>query len=157
MSKVLSWVILSWEFSIIRRSHRSCSVRKGVCRFQACNFIEKETLVQVFSCEFWEISRNTFFTEHFWTTVSLLYMHTGNNVKIFQTYCFHPCEQLILVLITIFLKIYLMVLFWKFTHDLLNLHGRLYCNFALKIVGWKLKGIERASKLESEYTLSNNQ
>ena len=27
---------------------------------QACNFIEKETLAQVFSCEFCEISKNTF-------------------------------------------------------------------------------------------------
>ena len=26
----------------------------------ACNFIKKETLVQVFSCEFCEISKNTF-------------------------------------------------------------------------------------------------
>ena len=34
------------------------------CWPQACNFIEKETLAQVFSCEFWEISKNTFFTEH---------------------------------------------------------------------------------------------
>ena len=31
-----------------------------------CNFIKKETLVQVFSCEFWEIAKNTFFTEHLW-------------------------------------------------------------------------------------------
>ena len=30
----------------------------------ACNFIEKETLAQVFSCEFCEISKNTFFREH---------------------------------------------------------------------------------------------
>ena len=29
-----------------------------------CNFIKKETLVQVFSCEFREISKNTFFAEH---------------------------------------------------------------------------------------------
>ena len=29
---------------------------------------KKETLVQVFSCEFREISENTFFTEHLWTT-----------------------------------------------------------------------------------------
>ena len=29
-------------------------------RSQACNFIRKETLAQVFSCEFYEISRNTF-------------------------------------------------------------------------------------------------
>ena len=32
----------------------------------------KETLVQVFSCEFYEISKNTFFTEHPWTTASAL-------------------------------------------------------------------------------------
>ena len=34
----------------------------------ACNFIKKETLTQVFSCEFCEICKNIFFTEHFWTT-----------------------------------------------------------------------------------------
>ena len=31
---------------------------------QACNFIKKETLAQVVSCEFCEISKNIFFTEH---------------------------------------------------------------------------------------------
>ena len=35
---------------------------------EACNFIKKETLAQVFSCEFSEISKNTFSTEHLWTT-----------------------------------------------------------------------------------------
>ena len=30
-------------------------------------------------------------------------------------------------------------------HGLLYLHGRLYCIFMLKIVGWKLKGIARVS------------
>ena len=39
------------------------------CRSQACNFI-KETLAQVFSCGFSEIFKNTFFTEHPWTTAS---------------------------------------------------------------------------------------
>ena len=29
-------------------------------RPEACNFIEKETLAQMFSCEFREISKNTF-------------------------------------------------------------------------------------------------
>ena len=28
---------------------------------KACSFIKKETLAQVFSCEFFEISKNTFF------------------------------------------------------------------------------------------------
>ena len=35
---------------------------------QACNLIKKETLAQVFSCEFYEISKSTFFTEHLWMT-----------------------------------------------------------------------------------------
>ena len=51
-----------------RSSHRMCSVRKGLEK--ACNFIKKEALVQVFSCEFCEISKNTFFTEHLWATAS---------------------------------------------------------------------------------------
>ena len=35
---------------------------------ETCNFIKKETLAQIFSCEFWEISKNTFFAEHLWAT-----------------------------------------------------------------------------------------
>ena len=31
--------------------------------WEACNFIKKETATQVFSCEFCEIFKNTFFTE----------------------------------------------------------------------------------------------
>ena len=36
----------------------------------ACDFIKKDTLAQVFSCEVCEISKNTFFTEHLWATAS---------------------------------------------------------------------------------------
>ena len=36
---------------------QTCSVKN----LQACNFINKETLAQVFSYEFCEISKNTFF------------------------------------------------------------------------------------------------
>ena len=32
----------------------------------ASNFIKKETLAQVFSCQFCETSKNTFLTEHLW-------------------------------------------------------------------------------------------
>ena len=32
--------------------------------------MKKETLAQVFSCEFYEIFKNTFFTEHLRTTAS---------------------------------------------------------------------------------------
>ena len=37
---------------------------------QANNFIKLETLAQVFSCEFCEISKDTFFKEHVWATAS---------------------------------------------------------------------------------------
>ena len=32
----------------------------SLIKFQACNFIQKETLAQVFSCEYCEISKNNF-------------------------------------------------------------------------------------------------
>ena len=38
----------------------------------ACNFIKKEILAQVFSCEFCEFSKNIFFTEHLLTTASYI-------------------------------------------------------------------------------------
>ena len=46
---------------------------KHLCQtlfFKACNVIKKQTLVQVFSCEFCQISKNAFFTEHLWVTAS---------------------------------------------------------------------------------------
>ena len=44
--------------------------------FLACNFIKNEALAQVFSYEFYEIYKNTFFKEHLLSTAS-------NNTKIF--------------------------------------------------------------------------
>ena len=38
---------------------------------EAFNFIKQETLVQVFSWEFCQISKSTFFTEHLWVTASI--------------------------------------------------------------------------------------
>ena len=71
-----------------RSSHRRYSVRKGVLRNfakftgkhlcqslyfnkvagQVSNFNKIETLAQVFSCKFCEISKKTFFTEYVWAT-----------------------------------------------------------------------------------------
>ena len=85
------WVVLLLIHQIYyRSSHRNCSVRKDVLRNFAkftekhlCQslfynkvaglrpaFLLKKTPTQVFSCEFFKISKNTIFTEHFWTTVS---------------------------------------------------------------------------------------
>ena len=48
-------------------------IGKHLCQslfFNACNFIKKETLPLVFSCEFCEFFKNTFFTEHLRATAS---------------------------------------------------------------------------------------
>ena len=39
-------------------------------RPEVCNFIKKEVLVPVFSCEFLKMFKDIFFTEHLWTTAS---------------------------------------------------------------------------------------
>ena len=47
--------------------------KKGIQKKpEACNVIKKQTLAQVFSCEFCEISKNTFFTEQLWWLLLLL-------------------------------------------------------------------------------------
>ena len=43
-------------------------------QIEACNFIKKEALARVFSCEFCEIFKNTFFTKHLSTTASVIDM-----------------------------------------------------------------------------------
>ena len=50
--------------NILQNSQENTCARVSFLkRFQAsaCNFIKKETLVQVFSSEFWKITKNTFF------------------------------------------------------------------------------------------------
>ena len=37
----------------------------------ACNFVKKETLAELFSCEFCQISKRNFFAEHLWMTASI--------------------------------------------------------------------------------------
>ena len=51
--------------STTRSNHWRCSIKKIVlkdfAKIQACNFIKKETLAQVFSSEFGDIFKNVFF------------------------------------------------------------------------------------------------
>ena len=57
-----------------RKIHRRTPVPKFLFLLKlqaaACNFIKKETLAQVFSCEFCQIFKNTFVTEHLSATAS---------------------------------------------------------------------------------------
>ena len=49
----------------------------------ACNFIKTETLAQVFSCEFSEISKSTFFKEYIWATASIKHTQDGYLLFVF--------------------------------------------------------------------------
>ena len=79
--EIISFNFLLSFFAVTVAVVQRCSLKKGAlknfkkftgkhlcqslflfkCRPEACNFIKKETLVQVFSFEFCEISKNTFF------------------------------------------------------------------------------------------------
>ena len=48
---------------------------------KACNFIKKETLARVCSCEVRDISKNTFFTEHLWRTAFIKYKWMTMNLE----------------------------------------------------------------------------
>ena len=79
---LLLFVICISFWRIPRSSHQRCSVRKSVlrnftkftgkhlCQSLFFNKVKKEMLAQVFSCDFCEISNNTFFTEHLWKAAS---------------------------------------------------------------------------------------
>ena len=69
-NSVNAFLVLLFWIMHVRSSRWRCSVRKGVPRnfakftgkqlCQSLFFIKKETLAQLFSCEFFEISKNTF-------------------------------------------------------------------------------------------------
>ena len=76
--------------------HRKTPVLES-CVEWSCNVIKKETLVQVFSCEFCEISKNTFFTEHLWWLL-LKWVH----IKLSRLYNFqvmHSSGEILLAFI----------------------------------------------------------
>ena len=61
-------------FSVFKSSHQRCSIKKVFFEISqnskenTCSRVEKKNLAQVFSSEFCEICKNTFITEHLWTT-----------------------------------------------------------------------------------------
>ena len=79
--KIIVYLVLNLEicFSIQKLPPEvfyKKKVLRNVVKFTGkhqCNFIKREALAQMFSCEFYEISKNTLFTEHLWTTASINY------------------------------------------------------------------------------------
>ena len=70
--------------------------KKGV---QACNFIKKETLAQVFSCEFCEIFKNIYFIEHLrWLLLTVNRFHARVQSSTCTNYGKYLCESIMAVL-----------------------------------------------------------
>ena len=68
----ISWSFSNWkESSNCFQNHPPEVLYEK--RSEACNLVKKEVLALVFSYEFCGISKKTFFTEHLWTTASVLY------------------------------------------------------------------------------------
>ena len=68
-------IFINWICFISEATTRGV-LRKKVLLQISQNSQEKpvpETMAQVFSCEFYEISKNTFFTEHLWTTAFVIW------------------------------------------------------------------------------------
>ena len=61
-----------------------CIFQAPIFRPQACNFVKKQTLAEVFSCEFCEISKNTFFTEHLCATASKYMINNHDKQQIMK-------------------------------------------------------------------------
>ena len=90
----ITTIILKYKQKLKRTEAvaRRCSVKKQLCQSPffkkvaglTCNFIKKETLAQVFSCKFCEISKNTsggcFWKKHQLDT----FLNNWNNVWISQ-------------------------------------------------------------------------
>ena len=49
------------------------SSREDLLSLRSVILLKKEALAKLFSCEFYEIYKNPFLTEHLWTTASVLY------------------------------------------------------------------------------------
>ena len=60
-------------FPRFRSSHRRCSRKKvflNISQYSQVIFIKEETLTQVFSCEYCEIFKETYFEKHLRTATS---------------------------------------------------------------------------------------
>ena len=77
------------------------SARNGFVLPEACNFIKKEALAEVFSCEFCEISKNTFSTERLRVTASKTYYQFGKFIVLYSrivslSFSFNNCSYFVL-------------------------------------------------------------
>ena len=75
----LVWPVSQYPVSIFLYFNHIFTATKRILTFhymfqkpEACNFVKKETLVQLFSFDSSQISKVSFFAEHLWTTTSVV-------------------------------------------------------------------------------------
>ena len=61
------------QFTNMKTVVQRCSVKKVSVEISQTS--QENTLAQLFSCEFFKIFKNTFLTEHLWTTASVSSLH----------------------------------------------------------------------------------
>ena len=70
-SRIIACQLIKSLKEIVKKLFKQLSTfRFFIVAVRLFNFIKKEALAQVFSCEICEIFKNTFFTEYLWTTAS---------------------------------------------------------------------------------------
>ena len=89
---ILNTEVVAWRCSVKKvfleisenSQENTCAgvFSKQSWRPQTSNFIKKETLAQVFSCEFCKIFKNTFFTDHLWETASFSFPQSVSMLQI---------------------------------------------------------------------------
>ena len=78
-----------WVAQLQKQSSRGVLWKKCSYRFSKIHRktpVPKETLAQVFSCEFWEISKNNFFYRTILVAASATWIRTGENEQIKHTF-----------------------------------------------------------------------
>ena len=83
----------------------TCARVSLLIKLQACNFIERETLAQVFCCEFCEIFKNTFLTEHLRSVFLKLAKHRSLNAVLILQRCIQNSEHAFLYGANTFIKV----------------------------------------------------
>ena len=98
-------------FSPIRNSYQRCSIKKVFLKIsqntcaRVSFLIKLQTLAQVFFCEFCEIFKNTFFTEHLWTTASVLLHYISKPISYSKKQFLTSSHQQIVIHFLFHLKI----------------------------------------------------
>ena len=70
------------------KTHRKTPVQMSILKLQSYNFIKKESLAKIISCEFYEIYQNRFFTKALWKAWNILILTGRLKIEMFISLLF---------------------------------------------------------------------